>query len=52
MNAQYLKKRALAICTVSDHIFTGESLDSDARQTSFTDMMEIALGVAVKMAKM
>jgi purine-nucleoside phosphorylase len=52
MNAQYLKKRALAICTVSEHIFTGASLDSDARQTSFTDMMEVALGVAVKMAKM
>ena len=27
----------------------GEALDSDARQTSFTDMMEIALNVAVTM---
>jgi purine-nucleoside phosphorylase len=52
MNAQYLRKRALAICTISDHIFTGEYLDSDARQTTFTDMMKIALNVAKTMAKM
>ena len=49
MNAAYAGKRALAICTVSDHLLTGEALDSDARQNSFTDMMEIALGVAVQM---
>ena len=49
MNAAYAKKHALAICTVSDHLITGESLDSDARQTSFTDMMEIALGTAIKL---
>ena len=49
MNAVYLGKRALAICTVSDHLLTGEALDSDARQTSFTEMMEIALNVAALM---
>jgi purine-nucleoside phosphorylase len=49
MNAAYLGKRALAICTVSDHVTTGESLDADARQTSFTEMMEIALNTAIKM---
>lgn len=49
MNAAYAGKRALAICTVSDHLLTGEALDADARQNSFTDMMEIALGVAVAM---
>ena len=49
MNAAYLGKRALAICTVSDHIFTGDSLPSDQRETSFTEMMELALGVAVEM---
>ncbi|MBQ8380455.1 MAG: purine-nucleoside phosphorylase [Clostridia bacterium] len=48
MNAAYLNKRALAICTVSDHILRGESLDSDARATSFTDMMKIALETAIK----
>ncbi len=38
MNAAALGKRALAICTVSDHILRGEALDADSRQTSFTDM--------------
>ncbi len=47
MNAARAGKRALAICTVSDHIVTGDSLDSDARQTSFTDMMRVALNTAV-----
>ena len=50
MNAAAAGKRALAICTVSDHIMRGEALDADARQTTFTDMMTIALNVAVKMA--
>ena len=49
MNAAYAKRRALAICTVSDHLITGESLDSDARQESFTEMMEIALNTAIRM---
>ena len=49
MNAAAAGKRALAICTVSDHIMRGEALDSDARQNTFTDMMKIALEVAVKM---
>ena len=51
MNASHLGKRALAICTVSDHLLSGESLSADQRQTSFTEMMEIALNVAVNMAK-
>ena len=46
INAAKAKKRALAICTVSDHIFTGESLSSDERERSFTDMIKIALSVA------
>ena len=49
MNAAYAKKRALAICTVSDHLLTGESLDAEARQNSFTEMMEIALNVAIRL---
>jgi len=48
MNAAYLGKRALAICTVSDHIIRNEALDSDERATSFTDMMKIALETAIK----
>ncbi len=50
MNAAAAGKRALAICTVSDHILRGEALDADARQNTFTDMMKIALNVAVAMA--
>jgi len=36
--------KALAICTVSDHIKTGEALPPEERQSSFSDMMEVALG--------
>ena len=50
MNAAAAGKRALAICTVSDHILRGEALDADARQNTFTDMMTIALNVAVAMS--
>ena len=41
-------KKALAMFTVSDHIFTGEALDAEGRQNSFHQMMEIALKTAVK----
>ena len=47
MNAAKANKRALAMCTVSDHLITGESVDSKARQESFTEMMEIALNTAI-----
>lgn len=46
LNAARAGKNALAICTISDHIFTGESLPAQERQTSFTQMMEIALEIA------
>ena len=46
LNAARAGKNALAICTISDHIFTGEALPAEARQTSFTQMMEIALNIA------
>lgn len=48
MNAARAGKNALAICTVSDHLITGETTSSDERQSSFTEMMELALGVAVR----
>lgn len=51
-NAAEANKRALTICTVSDSLVTGEALPPAERQTSFTQMMEIALGVAVEMANM
>ncbi len=49
MNAARFGKRALCICTVSDHVLTGEELSSDQRQTSFTTMMRVALDVAAAM---
>ena len=50
-NAAEAGKRALAICTISDSLITGEELPAADRQTTFTQMMEIALGVAVEMEK-
>lgn len=41
-------RQALAILTVSDHIITGEATSSEERQTSFNDMMEIALETVIK----
>ncbi len=46
MNATKLGKKALAILTISDHLYTGESLDAESRQTTFNDMMLIALEMA------
>jgi purine-nucleoside phosphorylase len=40
--AQY-KRRALAVCTVSDHIVTGEHTSTLERQETFADMVGIAL---------
>ena len=36
-------RRALSICTVSDHVRTGEALSAADRESSFGDMVEIAL---------
>ena len=49
MNAARAGKKALAICTISDHILTGEATTAEERQTTFNDMMEVALEVAVRM---
>ena len=51
MTAASLGKRALAICSISDSLVTGEELSSEERQTTFTTMMKIALETAVKMAE-
>lgn len=39
--------RAMAICTVSDHICSGEALNSTDRQTTFNDMIKVALESAL-----
>lgn len=50
-NAAEAGKRALALCTISDSLVTGEELSPEDRQSTFSQMMEIALRVAVKMAE-
>ena len=45
MNAARAGKKALGILTISDHIFKKEALSAQERQTSFSQMMEIALGI-------
>ena len=49
LNAARLGKRALVICTISDHLVTGEKTTSEERQNTFTQMMEIALETAIRM---
>ena len=51
MNAARYGKRALCICTISDHVLKGVETTSEERQTAFTQMMEIALDVAVAMER-
>ncbi|MEG0780730.1 MAG: purine-nucleoside phosphorylase [Oscillospiraceae bacterium] len=50
-NAAEAGKRALALCTISDSLVTGEALPPADRQSTFTQMMEIALAVAVEMSR-
>ena len=45
MNAARLGKKALVICTVSDHILTGEATTAEQRQNSFTNMMDVAFEI-------
>ena len=49
MNAARYGKRGLCICTISDHVLTGEETSSEERQKSFTTMMQVALDVAAAM---
>lgn len=46
LNAARAGKKALCICTISDHLLTGEALSAEERQNSFTDMMRLALEIA------
>jgi purine-nucleoside phosphorylase len=46
MNAARSGKNALCICTISDCPFTGEECSAGERQTSFRQMMQLALEIA------
>ena len=45
MNAARAGRRALTICTISDHLITGAELSAEERRTTFTHMMEVALSL-------
>lgn len=45
MNAARSGNRALVICTISDNIITGEATTAEERQTTFTNMMEVAFSL-------
>ena len=45
MNAARSGNEALCICTISDSLVTGEACSAEQRQTSFTNMMEIAFNI-------
>lgn len=45
MNAARAGKQALGILTISDHIYREEAMSAQERQTTFNQMMEIALGI-------
>lgn len=49
MNASRLGKNALAICTISDHLLTGEATSAEERQSSFTQMITLALETAISL---
>jgi len=41
-------RQALSVLTVSDHIITGEATTSEERQTTFNDMIVVALEAAIQ----
>jgi purine-nucleoside phosphorylase len=45
MNAAHSGNRALGICTISDHILTGEVTTAEERQNNFTHMMDVAFSL-------
>lgn len=47
MNAAYGKANALAMMSISDHFITGEKADAKMRQEGFTNMMKLALEIAI-----
>ena len=52
MNAARFARRALTICTVSNHILTGEELPVMERQRGLDEMIQLALDTAVELEKL
>jgi purine-nucleoside phosphorylase len=51
IEAARCKKHALAICSISDNVITGEALDADSRVTRFNEMIITALDTAVAVTR-
>ena len=47
--AAYARKKALCICTISDHIYKHDKLSPQERETALTDMIQIGLDTAIKL---
>ena len=45
MNAAYAGKKALTMLTVSDHLYSGEAMSPEDRQTGFSEMVTLALSL-------
>ena len=41
-------REALSVLTISDHIITGEETTAEERQTTFNEMIEVALEAAIE----
>lgn len=49
LNAAAAGKRALSICTVSDNVFTGETISKEEREKNLNDMLVLALETAIQL---
>ncbi|MDD5952135.1 MAG: purine-nucleoside phosphorylase [Oscillospiraceae bacterium] len=49
MNAAHAGKRALTMCTVSDNVFTGETIPNEERERGLDKMLTLALETARKL---
>ncbi len=45
---EMLIRQALSVLTVSDHLLTGEATTAEERQTTFNDMIVVALEAAIQ----
>ena len=50
-NAAYTRKRALALCSITDSLVTHEQLPHEERRTTLISMIRIALETAVRLTK-
>jgi len=48
MNAAHAGKKAVALCTISDLLLTGEAYSPKERESRFNDMITMALSMADK----